>query len=558
MTSMTALPLKIRPFPDESIMGFLVRLAERNGFECVSWLYELASVNVQTCVSTRDLTKLSEVSGVPKETLETMRFVPDDNRNVTFRGHNLRRHFVSGSTRRFCPDCLTKSPYYKWHWDLTTVHFCLEHQMLLIDKCPGCKKNIPWYNPAALLCSCGFDLRDSPREKVNSTDTRATEILVASLSGVVPDEGSPFKNLPYNGWVELFLVLHAGVFESQESKRRLIRQNNPDLHKILQRGYEISLDWPKNFYKLLDQIRVQRRSSEGSYGYKKSFGRFYNDVSRIQDQSVRQIVQDSFRRYILQNGDIGVTRRTSRIIRFDDRLKATYYTLKETSNFLKMHSSKVVKLINAGLLVQLENHTGKGQPRLILASSVHACAEISERFINKEEALSVFAINTNIMKQLVKRGMIRQYGSEISKANEWLVDSGEIADLLESIKNKCSTPGRRQGLVNLYSAVSFLCRFKKGVTEAVSAILNGHIPVSGIDPTEKGFRQFLVEPQNIKEYFVSYIQAKRAYVTKEQFSKLTGVNIRSVVPLMRLGILTNYEKNPGHSAVYRIPFDPAP
>src|ERR1700722_19865468 len=137
---MTVLPLKISPFPDEGMMGFLVRLAERNAFERVSWIYDLASINSSVKVSNRKLDKLSTISGVPLEILESLRFYQLESGDVSFRGQTLRRVYVRGRSRRFCADCLCDTGYYKLQWDLASIRVCPGHRVRLIDMCPGCRK----------------------------------------------------------------------------------------------------------------------------------------------------------------------------------------------------------------------------------------------------------------------------------------------------------------------------------------------------------------------------------------------------------------------------------
>jgi hypothetical protein len=555
---MTVLPLRISPFTDEGMMGFLVRLAERNAFERVSWIYDLASINASVCISNLSLAKLSMISGVPLEMLESLRFFLLESGDVSFRGQTLRRVYVRGRSRRFCADCLCDTGYYKLQWDLASIRVCPDHRVRLIDKCPGCRKKISWYHPEILSCQCGYDLRSSPRKRVRSEDIKATEVLTCSLFGKVPEEQSPFRTFTYNALVELFLALHAGYYELRSPERRTIRQNDPNLHAILQRGYEIAEDWPNNFVKTLDRLRNGRVSKRGAFGLIHEFGRFHHAISGIEDPNAREIVHGSYRQYLRDNGEIGLTRRRSLILGGDDRLNATHYTTAQTADLLKISIGKVNRLVKAGLLLQPEESRGSGKPKLILASSVHACADHATRLVKQTDAFQVLGIHKQLLGKLVDRGLIRRYGAITEHSTPWLLDADDISKLMVSLTKTCSTPNRRNGLVDLYQAAKPVYGFGKGIADVIELILKGHLNVSGIDTSRRGLRQLLIDPEDMKQHAVPDGRSGCSYLTVVSFAKLIGVHPDSIAPLVQNGFISKYKRNPSMRAEYRISEEAVP
>lgn len=130
------------PHPDESLIGFLFRLAKRRrmssgrrlafmcGFDRLTnrprpeWLGALA-VRAQTAVAS----------------LEAISFGPPDDRRGVFRGVALPSNIFDGrgaAARRVCPHCLAESPHHRAIWDLFFIAICPVHRVELIDQCRSC------------------------------------------------------------------------------------------------------------------------------------------------------------------------------------------------------------------------------------------------------------------------------------------------------------------------------------------------------------------------------------------------------------------------------------
>lgn len=62
---------------------------------------------------------------------------------------------------RYCPRCVLENGYYKLFWQINEVSVCLEHKLLLKEKCPRCNMPIPLVtsNSQVGFCSyCGMKL----------------------------------------------------------------------------------------------------------------------------------------------------------------------------------------------------------------------------------------------------------------------------------------------------------------------------------------------------------------------------------------------------------------
>jgi transcriptional regulator with XRE-family HTH domain len=170
------------PYPGECFSGYLLRLAQANGFvsfwdlvsdlfpfyqqtnqiSLLRWEYPVddwGRIPLRTQLSTTDLQRLTVLPWVGK-----FRSPP-----VATRANHLSPgHFLQGIVHphlRVCPLCLQAQPYLRLMWRLTPVQVCLEHGCLLQAQCHGCGTPLTVLGPAHrhLHCAvCDMDLRTLP------------------------------------------------------------------------------------------------------------------------------------------------------------------------------------------------------------------------------------------------------------------------------------------------------------------------------------------------------------------------------------------------------------
>ena len=166
------LPLRCKPFPDESLSSLVMRLAERNGgirpddltrgtlrtFPRL-WLApdEALRFSVFTQLPVEAVFRLCFLAQSPKR-----RFGPE--RNVTgYMGQSLSSNdFVL--SRRVCVACLREAPYERRIWSIRQVHGCTLHDAPFVDTCPSCRSGLT-FDGLLMACRCGQRLdRIAPPE----------------------------------------------------------------------------------------------------------------------------------------------------------------------------------------------------------------------------------------------------------------------------------------------------------------------------------------------------------------------------------------------------------
>ncbi len=161
-----------RPYPDESLAGYVIRLTEANYYESPSRIFQMSGVRQRVIYANifnqqkDNLSRLSFLCDVPETVLWSMTFpVVNQNHHRSRQTIKVFGNVVSTKTLdylwvKFCPICLQASPYYRLIWNLSVVTACPFHCCLLIDKCPACQLPIQWFSPSVVRCSCQFDWRN--------------------------------------------------------------------------------------------------------------------------------------------------------------------------------------------------------------------------------------------------------------------------------------------------------------------------------------------------------------------------------------------------------------
>lgn len=195
------LPNRPAPFLDECMSGYLLRLAQVNGFSSywdfvsdlfpdwkrpqqirmLHWEYPVEQwgrVPLRTQLPVAALNRLTVTAWVEK-----FRSLPNRSRSR----YLSPGHFLKGVVRpelRVCSLCLQEQPYVRLVWRLAPVSTCVEHGCWLQHCCSRCGAELAAAEPGSqyLRCSaCGLDLRQLPLVPVSHVVLEQQRQLLPSL-----------------------------------------------------------------------------------------------------------------------------------------------------------------------------------------------------------------------------------------------------------------------------------------------------------------------------------------------------------------------------------------
>lgn len=154
-----AMPVPVEPAPDESGVGYGLRLAAANGLSHKA-LLDLLKANGAGDGGRQKEVALSFLGSASPTSLHD-RFPVKLGRKsgIEFQGHRLPlRSMVRTRKPQVCAVCLAENRYCRAIWELSLSVVCLSHRCLLTDECPTCQRPLTWDRPSVDWGSCGHCL----------------------------------------------------------------------------------------------------------------------------------------------------------------------------------------------------------------------------------------------------------------------------------------------------------------------------------------------------------------------------------------------------------------
>jgi hypothetical protein len=154
-------PVRPRPKSDESICGFVVRLAKLNGFFSIKDIFRLLELKYYAVSLETSNNRFYEFI---EKLAPTLNCSPDDllapltDKVESFYDPGRTVMNITSQTPKVCTDCLsTQDSYIKSSWQMVHITHCEHHQMPLIDTCRDCENKLRWDADLLEGCSkCGY------------------------------------------------------------------------------------------------------------------------------------------------------------------------------------------------------------------------------------------------------------------------------------------------------------------------------------------------------------------------------------------------------------------
>jgi hypothetical protein len=134
---------------NETIEGYLVRLANLNGYSRVSWLFEKGT----GVPNYADLVNWTEWCQ------------PDFELEDPFSDMKLNHGCRNTQRMHYCPACLELDGYWKSNWQIEGSFVCLVDNIWLHDVCSECGERFGFNYPGPRTCRCGADFVEAERRR---------------------------------------------------------------------------------------------------------------------------------------------------------------------------------------------------------------------------------------------------------------------------------------------------------------------------------------------------------------------------------------------------------
>lgn len=250
------LPVKTKPFKNESFISWFCRLSFLNGTDPKglalyvwnkdSQLYK----DLDRQLSSEEIYKLIKYTQIAYEEIEQLTLYPyikkvnSSKKDIIYNkwyfllplGQKGRIR-INGTS--ICPKCLkANNSYISKYWRISWIVVCPIHNLKLISHCPNCQQAIlpqrlNYFNPNICLCyKCNYDFRKEPTNIINSDlQIFQNKLLSIFTSGQITSKDK-LSLLSTNSAKDLFLTLHTllaffhKVLRNKNRFSRLIKELN--------------------------------------------------------------------------------------------------------------------------------------------------------------------------------------------------------------------------------------------------------------------------------------------------------------------------------------------
>lgn len=185
------LTVRVKPYEDELLSSFLIRLANDNGIDLLkfcsslrnstSHFFQRSDINLLDFypLNSLDFNRLAEITNIEKNLLLNCTFIKITKK---FSNNNSRARNMTDLIRNklfYCPECLHEGNYYRTIWKLEGVNGCLKHNRILFDKCMNCNEAILYreINFIGKCPHCDFLLKKSISKNAEMKEIDKNTIL---------------------------------------------------------------------------------------------------------------------------------------------------------------------------------------------------------------------------------------------------------------------------------------------------------------------------------------------------------------------------------------------
>jgi hypothetical protein len=242
-------------------MGYVLRLAEENGYDSPWSVYRLAGLKqneIRTCGF--KLHKLAAIVNRPSSELEQIGFSGPlgQPRSARLLGNRLIPSDLKIANPGLCSPCVAEIGFVEAHWHLTFMTGCPVHICMPAKCCPNCGKQPRLFRRGLLECSCGGNLSECKLPPIPKGDAALLDIIRRKVLGLGANDENPLS-LPHKQLMAMNLRAMLVVVRTL-GKYRLIADGSTSFEnepQLVSASAHVLADWPKNFIGLLQDLGKQ-------------------------------------------------------------------------------------------------------------------------------------------------------------------------------------------------------------------------------------------------------------------------------------------------------------
>lgn len=267
-----------QPMPNESLKGYILRVAEANGYPSVNGMLKHAGMTeyeIRSSIPNLDKLKLLVASQLDEFEFLTWQ--------KTYYSHqlsfnqNVPKLYLHSQRPHICPVCILERGYISTFSEIKYAVVCPEHAVLTINQCPACGKGLSIFRRGLSVCNCGYDFLDSEIQRTDNVGLLALmSILKSKLENTTPNLGLLDQaGFPTVNMMAMSLNTILSFINRIEGRSK--KQKQKDLLGAVTQAAFIFTNWPYGFHQYLEEVHAPQANLESS-GLRKQFLPLYETL----------------------------------------------------------------------------------------------------------------------------------------------------------------------------------------------------------------------------------------------------------------------------------------
>lgn len=536
-----------KPHATESLLGFVLRVSECNGYESPVYVFQLAQI--PRC--------MERAPGFPVERLaKILGQDPPDLRRIAYRAEEtsgrpfkILDHFLGETLRSvplrlrrpaFCPQCVADEGYIDAFWDLTVAVACPTHRCEVMRSCAACGQPLTWRRPALLTCSCGASLCGAPPRPADRATSELMEIIKEKLHGRSAKSIPNTSRFPIEFLTDVPLESLLAVVQTLGAQALKARGVSPDAEgSAVVNAAETLAEWPSGYHRLLSMLG-RRFLDEGSSagGMATQFGPFYAMFKKRAFSGYTAFLREEFLEFgQLHWGNALIDRKRFRVHNAEGTQR--FISSSEFVRRFCIGRTTLKRLIADGMIVSKTIKAGADTRTLIDVQSSQIPDE-STGIINGRQAADRLGLPVEVLKCLREIQVFRSKPRRRGPMQSWHVDD------IEAFRERALTLPLADGYVSgsetvpLKEVMQLKFRNTGAKADIVAAVFDGRLLVLG--RSGGSLDGLLLDKVQVDDFV---LQKKRQIegdsYSLPQCAAATGLCPDSVVNALKAGLLDECE-----------------
>ncbi len=503
------LPRRATPYPDESLVGLLMRTAEiyrfRDPRRLLKRIHAPDSLSLWTlCQEDPDGrlgTAMATLLGLDAGDYRRVSMWTGEDTTLRILDTRVWRDLARNSVRAVCPDCLREATYHRAIWLVDALPVCAVHGTSLVDRCPkpGCGRQLTWGGMGVHRCGnrgCAFDLRRAESARAEP-ETLGGVVTLHRLLHEADDSGSPL-GMPRGEALRMAFALGQVAFGHTRGTRPngYIERHRQELPQILEAGWRALEDWPNGFHALLDRL-VARAAGQGRRGgLQRNFGKLSKWVYEWAREPWGGPIGVAFAEFVGGQPHLAVSGHTLRRYAPGTDLRHVHVSLGDAQKLLGVSPVTMMTIAERRNMF-VRRPDGSGTPALLRADGVRELVDELADFMLPKEVRATLGVGYRLLRQLEAAGLVQQ----VPEADRVMETRPYRRSDVEAFAKACTGRARRIGKQAAEEAsLSRITRMAapgRDVPDICRALLEGRLQAVATVTGERGLAALRFQMEDV-------------------------------------------------------------